>query len=202
MFALNAGQIIPLSWLQQTGNAPKQVMLQACSGVSLVACRGKVGSLLLLRLSICSHSASLFFRAARELNHKRCLDKDALSQTSPENPEVDPKLLICSFLGLVLNIPSGQKTKSTGALLLCAASLFPHNILYHITLITKYQQMPYYSLPSWETFLSFSVGFSSLHMPSCSKSAQKCTSPLLNPPRRRCRSVCFCTVPLMVPDGH
>lgn len=43
-------------------------------------------------------------------------------------------------------------------------------------------------------------GSSSLHMPSCKRSALKCTS--LIPPRWRCRPACFCTFPLMVADGR
>lgn len=71
---------------------------------------------------------------------------------------------------------------SPATLLLCVnlPHLFPSSVLYQITLITKYQQMPFYSQPSWGTFLSFSPGSSSLHMPGCEKSVLKCTSLLLN----------------------
>lgn len=58
--SLDAGQNILLSWLQQTGNAPQQVMLQALFRCVARCLRGKLGSLLLLRLSICSHNASFF----------------------------------------------------------------------------------------------------------------------------------------------
>lgn len=77
---------------------------------------GKLGPLLLLRLSICSHNASSFSGRGEQPRSwsinavwiKMLCPKQALKS------KADPKLLICGFLGQVLNI----------ALLLCATSFF------------------------------------------------------------------------------
>lgn len=87
---VDARQIMPLSRLQQTGNAPKQVKLRASlpGECLLVACSHYRCS----GFSICSHNASLFspfclfLGAAKDLNHKRRLHRDALSPNQPWNP--------------------------------------------------------------------------------------------------------------------
>lgn len=160
---LDARQIMPLSWLQQTGNAPKQVKLQAL--FRCVCSQGKLGSLLLLRLSICSHNASFFF-FFRELNHKRRLDKDALSQTSPE---IQGRL--GNSLSAASALPLCAKSFAYFLAVYCTESLWSQNIS-RCPIISRHHGR----------LLSLCVGSSSLHMPSCKKSAQKCTSPLLNPP--------------------
>lgn len=76
---------MPLSWLQQTGNAPQQVMLQALFRCLLLA----EGDSAHYCCSVFPSAPTMppFFSvmgAAKELNHEHGRDKDALSQISPE----------------------------------------------------------------------------------------------------------------------
>lgn len=72
--------------------------------------------------------------------------------------------------------------------------LFLHNILYQITLITKYQQMPYYFQPPCRFLFTAHAELQEIG-PEMYFSTP-------NPPQWPCRSACFCTFPLMVADGH
>lgn len=139
----------------------------------------------------CSHNASLFKGSsdgveAQAVWIKMLFPKQALKS------KVDPKPLICSVLGEVLALELTYPR-------LCRWLVQPYCFFtVHCRkplLIIRHWQMFHCSHPSWETFLSFSAGFTSLHMPSCAKSDGKCTSSLFNPPSVKVRACTLLYIP-------
>lgn len=90
LLALNTRQIIPLSWLQQTGNTPRQVTPQARPSVELVAC----GETWLITVASSSHLLPWRLFSSRSIN---AVWIKMLCPKQPPKAKVDPKLLICGF---------------------------------------------------------------------------------------------------------
>lgn len=70
----------------------------------------------------------------------------------------------------------------------------PHSILYQITLITNFQQMPYYFQPLRRFLFITRAELQEIGPEMCFSTS--------NPLQWRCRSACFCTFPLMEAEAY